>query len=101
MADIGHTTAAGFLGNDLAGCPLGSYEHDAVLVTGQPLNVLQGLIERWHRVLKIDDVDFVACAKNELIHFWVPEAGLVPKVCACLQQIAHAYLCHNDVLKLG
>jgi hypothetical protein len=30
-----------------------------------------------------------------LIHFGVPEPGLVSKVGACLQQVAHAYLSHN------
>jgi len=30
-----------------------------------------------------------------LIHFGIPESGLVPEVGACLKQIAHAYLSHN------
>ena len=46
-------------------------------------------------MLEVDNVDLVSRAKDVLIHLWVPETGLVAKVRAGLQQLAHAYLCHN------
>ena len=46
-------------------------------------------------MLEVDDVYFVARTENVLIHLRVPEASLVAKVRAGLQQLAHAYLCHN------
>jgi hypothetical protein len=36
-------------------------------------------------VLKIDDVDLIACTKDVLIHLWIPKTGLVAKVRAGLQ----------------
>ena len=52
-------------------------------------------------MLEVDNVDLVSRAKDVLIHLWVPETGLVAKVRAGLQQLAHAYLCHNFFSKLG
>jgi hypothetical protein len=49
-------------------------------------------------VLEIDNVNFVTSPENVLVHFGVPETGLVSEVCACLQQIAHAYLRHDCFL---
>ena len=58
-------------------------------------------VERGHGVLKIDDVDFVSRPENVLVHFGVPEPGLVSEVRTCLQQVAHTYLRHNQTLCLG
>jgi hydroxyethylthiazole kinase-like uncharacterized protein yjeF len=40
-------------------------------------------------VLKVDDMDFVAGAKDIGCHFWVPEARLVAKVHTCFQHFTH------------
>ena len=91
MADVGHTATCGVLFNDLARSALGANEHDLIFVFSQPANETQGVIERRYSVLEVDDMNFVARAENVLIHLRVPEASLVAKVRAGLQQLAHAY----------
>ena len=95
VADVWHTATCGVLFNDFAGSALGANEHDLVFVLSQPTNETQSVIERRDSVLEVDDVDFVACSENVLIHLRIPETSLVAKVRAGLQQLAHAYLCHN------
>ena len=101
MADERHATATRVLFDDLASGALGADEHDLIFVFRQTLDRIQRVIKGGHGVLEIDDVNFVACPKNVLIHFGVPETGLVSEVRTCLQQVAHAYLRHSQTLCLG
>ena len=101
MADEGHATTTGVLLNDLARGSLGADKHDLILIFRQPLHGTQRVVKRGHSVLKVDDVDLVARPENVLIHFGVPEPGLVSEVRTCLQQVAHTYLRHNQTLCLG
>jgi hypothetical protein len=87
--------------NDLARRALGTDEHHLIFLLCQALDRGQGVVKSGHGVLKIDNVDFVAGPKNVLIHFGVPETGLVSEVRTCLQQVAHAYLRHSQTLCLG
>ena len=84
MADKGHATTAGVLLNDFARGSLSADKHDLVLVFRQPLYGAERVVKRGHSVFKIDDVDFVARPENVLIHFGVPEPGLVSEVRTCL-----------------
>ena len=95
MAHVRHTATFGVLFNDLARSALGANEHDLVFVFSQPADETQRVIERRDSVLEVDDMNFIARSENVLIHLRVPEASLVAKVRAGLQQLAHAYLCHN------
>jgi hypothetical protein len=95
MTDIRHTTASSLLFNDFTRRPLSAYKHNVAFVASKALNVFERVIKRRHSVLEIDNVYFISRPKNELVHFGVPEAGLVSEVGACLQQIAHAYLSHS------
>ena len=87
--------------DNLAGGTLGTHEHDLVFILGEPLHRIQGVIERRHSVLEIDDVNFVPCPEDVSIHLRVPETGLVSKVRTCLQQVTHTYLRHSQTLCLG
>src|SRR5690606_2973789 len=83
MVDIGHTGTSRFFTNRFAGCTLGANEQDFVLVRSQILNHTQRIVHGWHSVLKVDDMDFVTCAEDELAHLWVPVTGLVTEVSTC------------------
>ena len=50
---------------------------------------LQRAIEQRHRLLEVDDVDAVADAEQERRHLGIPAAGVVTKVHASFQQLAH------------
>ena len=97
MADIGHAGALSLLLDDLARGTLGADKQDLVLVSCEPLDQVQRFIEGGNSVLEVDDVDLVAGTKDVLVHLGIPVTGLVAKVCACLQQVAHAYLRHNII----
>ena len=101
MANKGHATTPCMLLDNLAGGTLGTHEHDLVFILGEPLHRIQGVIERRHSVLEIDDVNFVPCPEDVSIHLGVPETGLVSKVRTCLQQVTHTYLRHSQTLCLG
>ena len=101
MADVGHAGALRLLLDDLAGGALGADEQDLVLVAGHGLDQRQRLVEGGHRVLEVDDVDLVAGTEDVLVHLRVPETGLVPEVRTGLQQVAHAYLGHDNYLFSG
>ena len=49
-------------------------------------------------LLKVDDVNFVTGAEDELRHFRVPVASLVTEVSTCLEQVTHIYLSHDITL---
>ena len=90
-----HTAARSLLFYDFTRSSFCTHEHDLVLVFHQPADKSQGVVKRGDSVLKVDDMDFVACPEDVLVHLWIPESGLVAKVRAGLQQLAHAYLCHK------
>ena len=98
MADERHATSRRLLFDNFTRSTLCADEHDLVFVFSQSVNKLKRIIKCGDGVLQIDDVDLVACTKDVLIHLWIPKTGLVAKVRAGLQQIAHAYLCHNSSL---
>ena len=101
MADKRHTATTRVLLYNLACSTLGADEHDLIFVLSQALYRCQRFIKHRYRVLKVDDMDFVASSKDVLIHLGIPETGLVPEVCTCLQQVTHAYLRHGQTLYLG
>src|SRR5690606_13102797 len=72
-------------------------EQDLLLAGCFLVHVRERLVEGLRGVFKVDDVDLVAGAVDVLRHARIPETGLVSEVCACLKQVAHAYLGH-DVL---
>src|SRR6056297_1732958 len=92
VADKRHAGALGLLLDDLASGTLGAHEQDLVLAAGHALDELQCFVERRHRVLEVDDVDFVAGTEDVLVHLRIPVTGLVTEVRTGLQQVAHAYL---------
>jgi hypothetical protein len=40
-------------------------------------------------VLKVDDMDFIPRAENELTHFRIPVTSLVTEVSTCFDQLTH------------
>ena len=48
-------------------------------------------------MLKIDDMNLVTSTKNVLIHFGIPEAGLVAKMDTGLQHVTHGHSSHNNI----
>ena len=51
--------------------------------------------EKRHRLLKIDDINAVACPKDVGLHTGVPAVGLVSEVNACFEHLSHRKLCHG------
>src|SRR5690554_1012262 len=97
MINIGHATTLSLLTNDLAGRTLGAHKQDLVLASGFLLNETHGFVEQWQGFFQIDDMNFVARTKDVFAHLGVPVTGLVAKVDASLQHVAHGYvLSHGD-----
>jgi hypothetical protein len=50
---------------------------------------LQSLVQHRHRLLKVDDVDAVARAKDVGLHLWVPAPRMMAEMDAGFQQLAY------------
>jgi hypothetical protein len=96
VVNVGLTSASGVLSNDRRCRALGANKKNLVLLAGQTVYEIQGIIERWNRVFQVDDMDLVAGAEDVRGHFGVPEASLVTEVSAGLQQLTHGDLCHES-----
>ena len=64
---------------------------DNLQVLCKRCNFAKSFIESRQRMLEVDDMDFVARAKNIRRHFGVPESGLMAEMHASSQHIPHRY----------
>jgi len=92
MADIGHSGAFSLLPHDLSRGALCTDKQYLVFVAGQSCHQVQCFIKSRNCMLEVDDMNFVTGTEDILVHFRVPVTGLVAKVSARLQQVAHTYL---------
>jgi hypothetical protein len=77
-------------GNGVLSLPLGADEQDAAAIGDRVADRLQGAVQHRHGLRQIDDVDVVAGAEDVLSHLRVPTVGLMAKVNASFQKLAHA-----------
>src|SRR5207302_3093673 len=76
-------------GNCILGLAFSADEQEGFSLGSQVLDVPGRFLEHLQRLLKIDDVDAIALAENEFLHFGVPALGLVPEVDARFEQLLH------------
>ncbi len=84
-----HAGARCFFADDFTGLALGADEQDGALVRSQLAYKLERVLVHRERLLKVDDVDFVAGTEDERGHFGVPEAGLMPEMDTGFQHLTH------------
>ena len=83
-----------FRSHCFTGLALGTHHQNRATFGRNLLNELGRFLKHRKRFFKINDVDFVAMAKNKGGHLRIPEACLVPKVDAGFQHFAHGN-CHE------
>jgi hypothetical protein len=72
---------------------LGAHEKNRAAILNDLVDVVQGILEHFDRLVKINDVDAVASAVNIRLHLGVPTSSLVSKMDAGLEQFLHAKWC--------
>ncbi len=90
MIDVRHAGAGRFFADDVARLALGADKKNGTAVSHQTAHVQHRLVVFIKRFFKVDDVDFVAMAKNIIGHFRVPVTGLVTKMDARFQHLSHS-----------
>ena len=80
LVDEEHVGAQGFFLKDFSGLPLGSDKQDRLAGGDGVADEGIGLFHPSQCLLKIDDVDAVAFAEEELLHLRVPPIRLVPEM---------------------
>jgi len=93
--DPRHTAAHGFLADRLLRGLLGADEKDRALAGGELADEIDGLVEQRHRLLEVDNVDFIAFPEDVGAHLGMPETGLVAEMHTGLQHLAHGNFCHS------
>src|SRR5690606_9098835 len=89
VINIRHASALRLLLDDLASSTLGAYEQYLLLARGEILDLVQRGIHSRYGVFEVDDMNLVAGAEDELLHFRVPVAGLVTEVDTGLEHVFH------------
>ncbi len=95
IAHIGHPRALSLGLDRVPGCPLGTHKQHGTAFRNGLADKLGGLLKQRHRLFQVDDVDLVSFAEDEGSHLRVPEAGLMTKMHASLQHLAHGYVGHD------
>lgn len=85
LIDEEHIRPLRFLFKDLRSLAFGADEQNGVSGRYGISNEGIGLLHAGQGLLQIDDVDAVAFAEEELLHFWIPAVRLVPEVHAGFQ----------------
>ena len=80
LIDEGYTCSLGFRGDEFTSLSLGAHHQNGAAVGRQLLGELHRVLEHRQRFFQVDNVDFVAMAKNERGHFGVPKASLVSEM---------------------
>ena len=95
MVDVVLAAALGGFGDVFGGGALGADEQHAAAGGGDVTDGAQRAVEHRHGLLQVDDVDLVAGAVEERRHARVPAAGVVAKVNAGFEQLAHGEIGHR------
>ena len=100
MRDVGHAAAFGLLSDRFACRALRADENHAAPFGCQAAGKVEGIDHQRQCPLKVDDVDFPTRAEDVGFHLGVPVAGLVSKVYACFEHLAHCHVCHESFLQV-
>ena len=95
QVDIRHLATLGLLLDDLLGRLLGADEQHRAALGRQLADEVQGLLKQRQGLLQVDDVNFVAVAKQVIRHLGIPIAGLVAEMDAGFQHLFHAEVRHG------
>src|SRR5579863_961008 len=87
-----------FLLHRLARRALGAHEQHRAAVGNHALDEVRRLRVHRLRLLKIDNVDFVALTEDKRGHLRVPEAGLMSEMDSRLQHLSHGHAGHEKLL---
>src|SRR2546428_387965 len=90
---VEHPAAVGLLVDRVLRLALRADEEEVLPPRGQLRDEFRGFFELLERLLKVDDVDPVALAEDELLHLRIPALGLMTKVDASLEQFLHRNRC--------
>ena len=83
LIDEEHIGAQGFFLKNFSGLPLGSDKQDRLAGSDGVADEGIGLFHPSQCLLKVDDIDAVAFAKEELLHLRVPPIRLVSEMDTC------------------
>ena len=89
-----HTGSFGFFLNRVSCLSLGTHKENILTFGSRIFYRLHGLIKHLYRLLKIDDIDTIPCAKDIGLHLRIPSVCLVSEVNSRLQKLFHCYWCH-------
>ena len=95
QVDIRHLATLGLFLDDLLGGLLGADEQHRAALGRQLADEVQGLLKQRQGLLQVDDVNFVAVAKQVIRHLGIPIAGLVAEMDASFQHLFHAEVRHG------
>ena len=90
LVDVRHTALGCVAGDRVLRLLLGSDEQDGAAVSNKIADEGVSSLDARERLVEIDDVDAVALTKDESLHLRVPATGLMTKVHACIEQLAHS-----------
>ena len=101
MVDKRHRAAFRLFADDSLGGALGPDEQHRTTVGDQTTDVVHGIAEQRQRRLEVDDMNFSAFAEDVGGHLRIPVSGLVTKVHASFEHLAHGDICHSIFSKFG
>src|SRR5437667_5043527 len=90
---IGHPGARGGVFDFLLGLLLGADEQDRAAVENDVMEESAGDFDLGESLVKVNDVNAVACGENELLHLGVPALGLVTEMNPRFHQLCDRYAC--------
>ena len=89
LVHVIHAAALRLFGDHVLRLPLGADKQHRLAFGGQRAQELFRLAEQLDRLAKVDDIDAVALAEDELLHLGIPALRLVAEVHTGLQQFLH------------
>ena len=92
--DIEHTTTGSLFLDGLLSLLFGAHEQQGLAVFGHRADEGISLLQLFHRLLQVDDIDAVTLGVDVSGHLGVPTAGLVAEMYTGLQKLLHRNDCH-------
>ncbi len=89
LIHIVHAAPLRLLGDSFLSLALGSDKQDGLALRSHLGHKTHGVLEQLQGLLKVNDVNPIAFAKDVLFHLWIPALGLVPEVNAGFEQFLH------------
>ena len=92
VIDEGHAAAHSVFHDGCLGRSLGTNKQHGATIGHHAADIVHRIREQRHGLFEVDDVDLATLAKDEGGHLRIPVTGLVAKVHASLQHLAHRYI---------